>query len=366
MDNLFYAKVVKQISEYSYLILPADGGSNLGDGYVATVLSPIPTGKSGGFKSAPGTIDNLFALCAKSGRAYFILGFTPVAFGNTGVTARSNTTNDSGGFSLGTPDGTHVKAYADGSLGLFTDAYSQIVLEPRSQSIYAQFRSMVMKWWSGRLSVTTLGNDSVFDFYFAKSLDLTPLPTHKMDRKPNAFWLSVGNLSGSDSILRWSTEERYNAAGVPEFVAKGTLGVDSGIAMHAESASVSLTTKSSLDWLENGGIKYHVDNGTNNIDLLVDSTVNDVVKLSVGNKAVITIGADGTTTLRLTDGAFLYLGGKDKGQRLVTEAWVNQRFDNHMHPTATPGPPSIPLPMPAPPATGDAKTNLFTYTTLAE
>ena len=80
----------------------------------------------------------------------------------------------------------------------------------------------------------------------------------------------------------------------------------------------------------------------------------------------LTILQSGDITIKTNNPeAKIKLGGTGNEQQLVTKAWLDQVFMNHMHPSAAMGPPSPPLPIPAVVA-ADAKTNFFTFTTLGE
>lgn len=60
----------------------------------------------------------------------------------------------------------------------------------------------------------------------------------------------------------------------------------------------------------------------------------------------------------------IYLGGASFGHKLVTQEWITQVFDKHMHPTAAQGPPSMPITMPV--ISAPAQNSHVTYISKVE
>jgi hypothetical protein len=385
---IFYAKVIKQIDEYRYAVKRMSNATFTLEGNLsreATVLSQIPTGRGASFKAAaPDIIDHLYAIVVEDGVLWYIIGFVPIS------TVRETANNEAGGFCLATADGTKVQAYTDGSLNLFTSAYSQMVLEPKTESVFSQFKRGIFKWWTGstKIDIGTL------HFYFAKDQDKTALPVYKTQTKPDYLTIDLGVIEDSDASISFVLNERHTIAGDPDFVIKAHLGVDKGEAFGINSTSTSLNCLSAFAWLENGNLTFKTDNNTskNKFDFTFDAVSSDTfifntsgegsskqvrvtigtgdtaVKLEVGpDKCVITIDSSGNVKIKTTDGANIFLGGQGKEQPLVTKSWVDQAFSTHIHPTTSPGAPTMP---PSPdltrPPTSDNPAGHFTYTTKAE
>ena len=76
-----------------------------------------------------------------------------------------------------------------------------------------------------------------------------------------------------------------------------------------------------------------------------------------GSEIKINTGATATNKI--------LLGGTGMEQELVTKSWVDLVFSAHMHPSAAPGPPSPPIPIPAIGAP-DNPVSPFTNQTKAE
>jgi hypothetical protein len=366
---IFYAKIISKIDEHRYKVQRVSNSINTLEATLyreATVLSPMPTIRGAGFKAAmPAVIDNQYCIIAEDGLNWYIIGFVPVASSMSVSTTRNTPNNEAGGFVLGTADGTRVQAYEDGSLSIFTSAYSQLVLDPRSESIFAQFKAGVFKWWTGSFSV----KPGAIKVYFAKDQDKTALPIYKTQLPPDNFVLDVGKLNGSTATIAWTLSERYTAIDNPDYTIKGSIGVNNGNALELSTASTSLNAEGKFAWLEDGSLNYSSKStGASKEIKVILGTSDPAVTFDIGpGKCTITIDSQGNVKFKTTDGANIFLGGQGKEQQLVTKSWVDQVYKTHIHPTTSPGSPTlVPTPDLTRPSSSDNPAGHFTFTTKAE
>ena len=420
----FYAKVLEQLDDYRFKVkrMNAVERSEASLAEVATVLSMMPTGRGAGFRAGASKCDNLYAVCFKdSAYMVFILGFVPGSF------AREITRSEPGGFVLASADNTHVKAFGDGSLSLYTSEYSQLVLEPRAESLFGQFKNVTFKYWTGSNSI----RPGIYRFYYAKDQDLTALHTHKTDTKPDNFIIDIGKSDEAKGTVNFWIKENYDSTGSSIYSLTGTIGDKNIIALSFAETDLKIT--SDITWTTDGALLYSVKNtDTKNnvqwkfdekslistltfndakakVDLILDSSVDnqfsiigsgegaskkyslamgtgssalilrladDKVKLDIASdggiildngKCVITVTASGDVTIK-ADGT-IKIGGSGNEQRLVTESWVKDEYAKHQHQAQGPASPTstpFPLDMSIYSPGSDSSSNQFTNTTRAE
>ncbi len=118
---------------------------------------------------------------------------------------------------------------------------------------------------------------------------------------------------------------------------------------------------------------HTVKNDSVTLQIVVGGLVEKKYKIKLGTESIkisVDKGApsdyiDPITSIELTDAGEILLGGSGQEQQLVTKSWVDLMFANHMHPTAAPGPPSPPIPLPVV-ELPDNPVGVFTQQTKAE
>ena len=109
-----------------------------------------------------------------------------------------------------------------------------------------------------------------------------------------------------------------------------------------------------------------VKKGTNTYTIsMTDSKVTVEMVGAADTQSIIMDGTDITVNCGAMPTTSLLLGGTGMEQQLETKSWIDMMFATHVHPTAAPGPPSPPVPLPAV-AVPDTAISPFTYQTKAE
>jgi hypothetical protein len=397
MSDIFYAQVLgmnKQKTMY-YVRRAINGMAAEGaNRELAIPLSPVPTANGGGMMSAPTNYTNLFAVCMKEGQKVFLIGFTTLGAGATGNTPMKSPRVENGGTGITHSSGSGMRVHGDGSVSMFADQWSQWILEPTSQNGFAQFRHMTIKWWTGWLSFLGLEDTGKLSLYLSKKINKAVLPT-SLDAPPDDIKYEIGSLD-TDGIVKWAIRCNANQTKQYDFTMNGELAnLTEKKAIHYEQKQALAGIKATLDVDVNGSLKYTVagpkvsttfglrsessggsgsgqahvlvEGSENTAEVIVDVERENIVEVKINkDKCVISIDKEGNIIFKQAPNAKMYLGGKEAGQLLVTEAWVKQIFANHMHPTAAPGPPSPPIPIPPIPAMAAAKTNFFTFKIFGE
>ena len=359
MAEIFYGKIYKRLDENRYVVKRLNNAAGIPDYklyYIATLGVPLP---SGSLRVNPDTdnITNFNCFCALDGFTCVVLCFT-VSYGMSTFNDQEVTALEHGAWEMRAGNTGSIKGYADGSIGLYSDIYSKILLEPKPQSIFIQVRNYIHRFWTGFITVLTNGDSAVYTFFMSKYLDKTALPQYATDIKPDNVKIEIGTVPDDSALVRESINADYDNTGTPSFNMISRKATDD----NAMSTTYTDTnTGGNVNWTigKDGSIDYTNQKLTLHIDQ-DGSAICDTPGSS------IIIDTAGNTILKLVDGANIFLGGTDNEQPLVTKAWIDQVFANHMHASAAPGSPSPPLPIPLPPVTSDSKTNFYTNTTLGE
>lgn len=389
MDNTFHAQVLGINKAGTHYKIRAVNSGLMTEGQKtewAAPLSPIPTSGGGGMKATPADFSNLFAICFRvSMQQVYVLGFCPIPEPMKSAPVLG------GGTSLVGQTGAGLRVGADGIISLFSDQWAQWVLEPAAQNGFGQFRHMTLKWWTGWVRYAGIEDTGRLSLYVAKKLDKSAIPT-SLESPPDNIKVELGTLD-TDAIVEWTVQCDANTAKIFDFKMfgylanlsekkaihyeqKSTLAGSSGTFNVDTDGNVEYTVKDNTKTFkvtftgagsEKAGFKLNIGEGNDILEVSLVPGSTDAVMLTVNkDKATVIIDKEGNTIFKLSDAAKMYLGGKDKSQQLVTKSWVDLVFANHMHPSAAPGPPSIPIPIPAPPVAADSPTNLFTFSTQAE
>jgi hypothetical protein len=109
------------------------------------------------------------------------------------------------------------------------------------------------------------------------------------------------------------------------------------------------------------------------IDVKMDVSGSDALVMKINDSkpgasgATITIMHDGNVKIQTSDNAKILLGGQNKEQRLVTEKFVKDIYEKHMHSNGNQGAPTgKPILPPIIDLNMDSNTAPYTFTTKAE
>jgi hypothetical protein len=341
-----------------------------GKGYPAMLISPVPFTDGGGLKAVPTTPVDTPCLLLRASNRYWILGFcTPdgAVINDTHYLTRPIKPGESfqthgSGTKLGFTD--------EGSILMWASIWLNAIFNPIKKQFTAFMQNMFINWTAGTVDYQYDQDKkaSTLKVQVMKDVDFSPITAGGIS--PDRVTAKMGVLDNSH-ILEFDIKQNFDSTNTAQFVANAKLGTQSdGTWLDIESTTNPDTTPVTFGLKVDTGGKVDL-NSTNqddstSIDISLAPAESDVVTLTINkDKAIVTIDAQGNITLKQTDGANLYLGGKDKAQQLVTKKWLDLVFKNHMHPTAGTGPPSPPIPADSPVAS-DSLTNITTYTTLAE
>ena len=336
MSEIFYAQVASSLSNGRYFVKRMFTGKP--NPYeIAVLLSPLP---SGALRTALTDNETHYCWCAKEGVNVCILGFVP-PHGTASFNDASTGSDDKGGFEMHTGPTGMLKGYADGSIGMFAEPYSQILLEPRPQSIFMQTRNLIIRLWSGFITYMTSDDKGTFTLFISKFLDKTALPAYKNSQVPDSIKTEIGTLAESSAIVRNTIKQKFDSTGV----------VGTNIVSIAGGDTVYQLTFTDRDTNSNATLTINLD-GSVSYD---------------NQKCKVSIDASGNASIKTADGANIKLGGTGNEQAVVLLAWITQVFNNHIHPTTSPGSPTLP---PAPnlniPVSSDSSSNQYSFTTEIE
>jgi len=355
----------------------------------AYILSPTP---GGGMKGAPAYARDTEVLVALTGGTYYIIGFPahkgpilhnshmPMRPTGDGETVMSDSFGSTFGFN------------AEGSFFVFLTSYAQMVLNAVQRKLTATLSNLRLNFPAGSLEYEYDGQKKTSQgrLLIYKTLEGT-MPGAPPEDK---MQIKVGKLESGAHMIEGTIKQEFAVTKQPAFKIAFKIGKqDDGkwfdvatqvgaLPASAINYSVIADDKGLLDLTIKKGatpdsqadvkvnaegiIELKVTKGTSKeITMKLDAATGIQIFVNK-DKAKILVDGEGNIALIQDPGAKLYLGGKEKGQQLVTKSWVDLVFANHMHPTAGLGPPSPPIPLPPPPVVADSKTNAFTFTTLGE
>jgi hypothetical protein len=386
MADIFYARVVQRMTDGTYVVKRMTSSAGRAEATLfehgARVLSPIPTESGGGMRAVPTRYDNLYATCVKDGSICVILGF------DFRGTSKRSVDVSAGGFELSMGSGSSIAGKADGSIALYADSFSSMVLDKPAQSLFAMFKNMTLRFWTGWFQAKTNDDKESYELYLSKYLDKSAMPSFASSLTPDNLRIEFGHIEGSDAIARWTVQQAFDGlTREPGLVLKGHIGNDNGVVVLYEADNKTLGTVGRVELGENGSVTYTGTHGDRSVSGVFDvdgsvpismrtssgdtfvslifSNTDPAVRLNVNDKAEVLILNDGTIKLKNVDPAKILLGGSGKELALLTEKFKTLIFDNHVHPTPA-GPSSKPIPLAAPPVTTDSTSNITTFTTKAE
>jgi hypothetical protein len=347
-------------------------GGNFAQGYEAQLLSPLPVSDGGGTKAVPAIPADTPCLIYKTGRYHYIMGFLtpqgPVAHDDPlptrpiepGEAYNKHNTSSLYGFNK------------KGAFSTWVAAFVNFVLDPIAEQFTAMFKNMVIHWYAGMLQYKfdAKKNTSTLQLFLNKEFDSSMVDGKKPPRDMIA--VSAGYTGEDehmiDAVIRQDIQPTYEA----DYEATAKIGKQTdGTFLALESlkgivgAQVQHSIKANVDGTLEAIIKNKID--ANAIKLTIESNPPNVELNVADGKAIVTIDNTGNVTIKTADGANINLGGQGKEQALVTESWVTQVFKMHVHPTASPGAPTLPPnPDTTLSASSDNVAGHFTYTTKAE
>lgn len=338
-------------------------------GFPAMLLSPVPFTDGGGIKAVPKVPLDTPCVLYRAGERYVILGFqTPD--GAVVNDTHFETRPIKPGESFQTHNsGTKIGFTDNGSVLLWASMWLNAIFNPVKRKFTAWMQNMIINWTAGYTEYTYKEDvkTSKFVLQIHKDVDFSPvqpgaIPTDRVKT-------SMGVLDESH-VMEVDVKQNYNTTLEPGFAANIKLGKQTDGTWFDISSTDTPTAPVIFNLKADTTGKVTVTSQSNTEDksvkLILNPAQSNVVELTVNkDKAVVTIDAQGNITLKQTDAAKLYLGGKDKAQQLVTKKWIDLVFKQHMHPTAGTGPPSAPIVVDSP-VSSDSATNVTTYTTLAE
>lgn len=347
----------------------------------AYLVSPTP---DGGLKGAP-TIDaDTEVIVTKIQSTYYILGFPqrkgPIVhnsyFPVRPTIAGETVMRDALGHQYG--------INKDGSFFAYVERFANFVLNPILRRLTMSLGNLRINFPAGSIEYAydPQAKNSIFKTLIYKATNLAM--TQPGANTPDYIKLRAGDLSAdSDKHLAEIIINQDHTGTTPAFTSTTKLGKQNdGTWLDIETSTGAANPVTYSVTMNNTGVtQFNSAQGNNTISLTADIN-NGIVAAINGKKAILNIDTTGNitvttqakivlnaqsdVTLKLATAGKLKLGGTGNEQPLVTKAWVDQVFENHMHPSASPGAPSPPLPIPPPPVTQDAATNFYTYTTTAE
>jgi hypothetical protein len=338
-------------------------------GFAAQLMSPLPFTDGGGIKSIPKVPIDTPCVIYRANNMWYILGFLtpngavvndgpyqtrPIGEGETFMTHHT---------------GTKMGFTKNGSMIMWASIWMNAILNPIKQQFTAFFKNMIINWTAGHVeyrydkdkktSKLTLG--------IQKDVDFSPITPGAVS--PDRVVTKLGYLEDTH-LVQVDLKQNFDASNTPQFAASAKIGKQQDNtwldiqSVDSPASPVTFNLKSATTGKTQ--ITSQSQDSSTSVNLTLDPAQSEVVRLVVNNdKAIITIDAQGNVIIKQTDGANLYLGGKDKAQRLVTEKFLDLVFWTHMHPTAAVGAPSPPIKIAAP-VTSDSPSNITSFTTFAE
>ena len=359
-------------SSGKYYVWPHGSSHNSKKGFPAVLLSSTPFGDGAGMKGVPVQPQGTPCLLFQYGQLYYILGFTSM---------RGPVLHDSpmpvrptleGEMLQHHSSGANTGFNATGSWTAWVGDFVNMVLNPARQQFTMYAKNMFVNWYTGFMSyIYDLAKGTgLFKFQIQKELDLSARDrTSKMKDK---VLLQVGALPDEDHMIDFKVSQNYDLTRTADFEITGKLGEQSDgtfLNLHMTKGGTVPTLQYELDANTNGKTKLSLASGTTKTTDLVLEPGGDIPVSIVVNKdkCMITVGADGTVTLKTTDGANILLGGQGKEQQLVTKSFVEQVYMKHMHSNGNQGAPTGTPIAPTPMDIGvDSATGHYTTTTKAE
>jgi hypothetical protein len=369
--------IIGSIAKYDaasgkYYVKYANMSASTAQGYPAQLLSPVPVSDGGGTKAVPANPIDTPCMIFKVGTQHYIVGF---------LTPKGITANDSPVPTRALEPGEQYQKHNTGTLfgvnkyGSFTiwvHQFMNFVLNPIKQQFTAMFKNMAINFYAGSIEYrfNSKKNTSTLSAFISKEFDKSSVDPTQMPR--DVAMAKVGFVETDEHMVEAGIFQDFLPTYEPEYSAVAQVGKqEDGTFLNLKSshgitgAAVEHVIKANIDGTLEATIKNKVD--MNAVKLTI-STATPKVELDVADgKALVTIDNLGNVTVKTADGANIKLGGQDKEQALVTESWVTQVFKNHIHPTSSPGAPTlIPTPDLTLPTSSDNPKGHFTYTTKAE
>lgn len=359
-------------SSGKYYVWPHGSSHDSKKGFPAVLLSSTPFGDGAGMKAVPTQPIGTPCLLFQYGQLYYILGFTsmrgpvlhdsplPVRPTLEGEMLQHHSTGANTGFN------------ATGSWTAWVGDFVNMVLNPARQQFTVYAKNMFVNWYTGFMSyIYDLAKGTgLFKFQIQKELDLSA--RDRSSKMKDKVLLQIGALPDEDHMIDFKISQNYDLTRTADFEITGKLGEQTDgtfLNLHMTKGGTVPTLQYELDANTSGKTRLSLQSGTDKTTEMVLEPGGDIPVSIVVNKdkCMITVGADGTVTLKTTDGANILLGGQGKEQQLVTKSWVDLVFKNHIHPTTSPGAPTlVPTPDLTLPSQADNVTGHFTYTTKAE
>jgi hypothetical protein len=176
MTDIFYAKVLERLDADRYRVKRLNTGA-VDPTEIATLLTPLP---NGGMRTLLDDKVTHYCVCMKDQTLVCIIGFIPTN-GAATFNDKPVPDNEAAGSEMyfGKNSGI-IKGYSDGSIGMFAEEYSQILLEPRPQSIFIKVRALILRLWTGFITYTTKDDVGTFIMFIRKLLR-ADAPSYKLE-----------------------------------------------------------------------------------------------------------------------------------------------------------------------------------------
>lgn len=359
-------------SSGKYYVWPHGSSHDHKKGFPAVVLSSTPFGDGAGTKAVPVYPQGTPCLLYQYGMLYYILGFTSMRGPMLHDSPMPVRPTLEGEVLTHHASGANTGFNATGSWTAWVSDVVNMVLNPARQQLTVYAKNMFVNWYTGFMSYMydLAKGTGLFKFQIQKELDLSA--KDRSSKMKDKVLLQVGALD-EDHMIDFKLSQAYDLARVADFEVTGKLGEQSDgtfldIQMIKGGTVPTLTYE--LNANTNGKTKVHMEAGApdKSTDVLLDPGGSVPISIVVNkDKCEITVGADGTITLKTTDGANILLGGQGKEQQLVTKKWVEQVYKSHVHLNGNNGAPTGKILVDNTIDVGaDSKTGHFTFTTKAE
>lgn len=359
-----------------YTVLPPGSALNSKKGMPARLLNPIPNEDGAGIKAVPVVPRDTQCLVLKDGFRYYILGFLQPHGAVAGGDAKPSRPLAQGDIFITHSTPSKIGILKDGVIALLANKWAQMVINPVTQQLTSFFKNIRINLWSAIIEFfyDNETEKGTFKFILQKQIK-TKLPSasgHDTTKTPDRTILQVGALD-DDHIIDLEVEQGFPGPTEDLSTYKSTtrLGTQENgkyFEHVSRSGRIGSATTLTVEADDKSIVHLNLKKATKEIDLSLDVAGDEAVTLAVGtNKAIIHIKHTGDITLETTPGAFINIGGELKSQQLVTKAFVDQVFKNHIHSNGNQGAPTGTPLAPTPTDLGvDSKTGHFTYTTRAE
>lgn len=340
-------------------------------GLPARLLSPTPFVDGGGLKSVPLDPIDSPVLLYNAGTVWVIIGFlTPMGavLNDTHFVTRPTGPGES---FMTHNTGSRLGFTNNGSILSWASIWMNQVLNPIKQQFTAYFKSMFINWYGGFVDYTydDEKHTSTFTLQVKKDVDLAAITPGSVQK--DRVTVTTGALDDGAHIAEIEVIQNFDVSKTSHFTSTLQLGKqDDGtwLNVHTTDIDDNSTFDLNSDTTGKSVIILQGMDQTQSIITTLDPTGGTPISIVVDqNKASLTVDSSGNITVFAAQGANIKIGGKGFEQPLVTKAFVEQVYAQHVHSNGNQGAPTgPPLSPPVVDPGTPSNTGPYTSTTLAE